>query len=278
MKEVTTIIKPQTGWKLVNLKELIEYKDLFYFMVLRDVKVLYKQTILGFLWAILNPLFNMVVFSIVFGKLAQIPSDGIPYPVFSLAALLPWTYFSQALSSSTNSLVTQSGMFTKVYFPRLIIPLTPVVAKLVDFLIAFVMLIVVMAYYNIIPGYEIVFLPLLIILMILTASGIGMWLSALAIQYRDIKFAMTFMVQLLMYAAPVVWPVSLIEEKFGYTAKMVYGLYPMAGIIEGFRAALLGSRPMPWDIIMMGTITALLVFVSGVFYFRKMERVFADVA
>ncbi|MCZ6693423.1 MAG: ABC transporter permease, partial [Bacteroidetes bacterium] len=242
------------------------------------VKVLYKQTILGFLWAILNPLFNMVVFSIVFGKLAQIPSDGIPYPVFSLAALLPWTYFSQALSSSTNSLVTQSGMFTKVYFPRLIIPLTPVVAKLVDFLIAFVMLIVVMAYYNIIPGYEIVFLPLLIILMILTASGIGMWLSALAIQYRDIKFAMTFMVQLLMYAAPVVWPVSLIEEKFGYTAKMVYGLYPMAGIIEGFRAALLGSRPMPWDIIMMGTITALLVFVSGVFYFRKMERVFADVA
>ncbi|MDH3711002.1 MAG: ABC transporter permease, partial [Cyclobacteriaceae bacterium] len=245
---------------------------------LRDIKVLYKQTILGFMWAILNPFFNMIVFSVVFGNLAKVPSDGVPYPVFSFAALLPWTYFSQSLMGSTNSLVTSVNMFTKVYFPRLIIPMTSVFAKLVDFLIAFLMLIGMMFYYDIVPGINLVFIPVLVIIMILTAAGIGMWLSALAIQYRDVKFAMTFLVQLLMYAAPVVWPVSLIEEKFGVMAKLLYGIYPMAGVIEGFRAALLNTREMPWDMIAIGGLTATFLFVSGIFYYRKMERIFADVA
>lgn len=271
-------IKPKRGWSLINLRELLDYKDLFYFLVLRDIKVLYKQTILGFLWAILNPFFSMIVFSVVFGNLAKVPSDGVPYPVFSFAALLPWTYFSQSLTGSTNSLVTSVNMFTKVYFPRLIIPMTSVFAKLVDFFIAFLMLIGMMIYYGIQPGINLVFIPILVIIMMLTAAGVGMWLSALAIQYRDVKFAMTFLVQLLMYAAPVVWPISLIEEKFGVTAKLIYGIYPMAGVIEGFRAALLGTRPMPWDLLAIGGFTALVLFITGVFYYRKMERVFADVA
>ena len=278
MAENIVTIKPRKGWAVLNLKELIQYKDLFYFLVLRDIKVLYKQTILGFMWAILNPFFNMIVFSVVFGNLAKVPSDGVPYPVFSFAALLPWTYFSQSLMGSTNSLVTSVNMFTKVYFPRLIIPMTSVFAKLVDFLIAFLMLIGMMFYYDIVPGINLVFIPVLVIIMILTAAGIGMWLSALAIQYRDVKFAMTFLVQLLMYAAPVVWPVSLIEEKFGVMAKLLYGIYPMAGVIEGFRAALLNTREMPWDMIAIGGLTATFLFVSGIFYYRKMERIFADVA
>lgn len=278
MSQQITTIKPKKGWAILNLGELVQYKDLFYFLVLRDIKVLYKQTVLGFLWAILNPFFNMIVFSVVFGNLAKVPSDGVPYPVFAFAALLPWTYFSQSLTGSTNSLVTSVNMFTKVYFPRLIIPMTSVFAKLVDFLIAFLMLIGMMFYYGIVPGLNLIFIPVLVIIMILTAAGIGMWLSALAIQYRDVKFAMTFLVQLLMYAAPVVWPVSLIEEKFGPLAKMLYSIYPMAGVIEGFRAALLNTREMPWDMIAVGGITATLLFVSGIFYYRKMERIFADVA
>lgn len=278
MSRNSTIIKPTKGWTVINLKELFEYRDLFYFLILRDIKVLYKQTILGFLWAVLNPFFNMIVFTVVFGKLAQIPSDGIPYPLFSFAALIPWTYFSQSLTASTNSLVGSTAMFTKVYFPRLVIPLTPVFAKLIDFFVAFAMLIIMMIYYRVSPTINIVFLPVLILFMIGTASGIGMWLSALAIQYRDIKFAMTFMVQLLMYAAPVVWPVSLITEKFGNNFKLIYGLYPMAGVIEGFRAALLGKNPMPWDLILIGSASTLIIFFSGLFYFRKMERSFADVA
>lgn len=278
MAEDSIIIKPRKGWAILNLKELVQYKDLFYFLILRDIKVLYKQTILGFLWAILNPFFNMIVFSVVFGSLAKVPSDGVPYSVFSFAALLPWTYFSQSLTGSTNSLVTSASMFTKVYFPRMIIPLTSVFAKLVDFMIAFVMLIAMMYYYGIVPNANALYIPVLVLIMILTAGGAGMWLSALAVQYRDVKFAMTFLVQLLMYAAPVVWPVSLIEEKFGTTAKLVYGLYPMAGVIEGFRAALLSTRAMPWDLILIGGVTALLMFVSGAFYYRRMERIFADVA
>jgi lipopolysaccharide transport system permease protein len=272
------IIKPQTGWQLIDWKELFNYKDLFYFLILRDIKGLYKQTVLGFAWAIIRPLFSMVIFSIVFGKLANIDSDGIPYPIFSYAALVPWTYFSSAMTASTDSLISGSGIFTKVYFPRLVIPLTPVFAKLIDFGISFLIIFGLMIFYHITPTINILWIPLLIILMILTSAGIGMWLSALALQYRDIKHGIQFLAQLLMYAAPVVWPISLLTEKFGETVTLFYGLYPMAGVIEGFRSALLGHNPMPWDLIGIGSISAIVIFISGAMYFRKKERIFADVA
>ena len=272
------IIKPQKGWKIIDWKELIEYKDLFYFLVLRDIKAIYKQTILGFTWAIIRPVFSMIIFTIVFGKLAKIPSDGIPYPIFAYAALVPWTYFSTAMIFSTQSLISSAGIFTKVYFPRLIIPLTPVLSKLVDFGISFVILFILMAWYGIEPTFNIIWVPLLVLLMILTSAGIGMWLSALAIQYRDIPHGIQFMSQILMYAAPVVWPVSLIGEKFGESVKLIYGLYPMVGVIEGFRSSLLDSNPMPWDLIGMGSLTAVILFITGAFYFKRKERIFADVA
>lgn len=274
----TRIESKKNKWKLLDFKELIYYKDLFYFFVLRDITVLYKQTILGLLWAIINPLFQMVIFSIIFGKLAEIRSDGIPYPIFSFAAILPFNYFSQSLSGATNSLVGSTSVFTKVYFPRILIPLTPVFSKLADFFIAFFVLIGMMIYYQIVPTANLVFLPLLILLMILSSVGIGMWLSSLAIQYRDIKFAIGFITTLLMYAAPVVFPASLILDKFGYDYYLLYGLYPMVGVIEGFRSSLLGFNPMPWDLIGMGSISAVIFFISGAYYFKKTERIFADVA
>lgn len=274
MKTSQTIIEPKPGWRLIDWKELRAYKDLFYFLVWRDIKVLYKQTILGFAWAVIRPVFSMIVFSIIFGRLAQVGSDGVPYPIFSYVALVPWTYFSTALTSSTQSLVNSSNMLTKVYFPRLVIPMTPVLAKLVDFGIAFVILLLMMVWYAIPPTWNVVFLPLLVLLLILTASGIGMWLSALAIQYRDVRFAISFVAQLLMYAAPVVWPVSLIPDRF----RLLYGLYPMAGVIEGFRSSLLGTNPMPWDLILMGAFSAVVIAITGALYFRRLERIFADVA
>ncbi|MCB0164564.1 MAG: ABC transporter permease [Anaerolineae bacterium] len=269
-----TVIEAKNGWQLIDWQELRQYRDLFYFLVWRDIKVLYKQTVLGFAWAIIRPVFSMIVFSLVFGRLAQIPSDGVPYPIFSYAALVPWTYFSTAMTNSTQSLVSNAGMFTKVYFPRLVIPLTPVLAGLVDFAIAFLLVGVLMVWYGIAPTWNVLFLPLLIMLMVLTAAGVGLTLSALAIQYRDIRFAMPFASQLLMYAAPVVWPVSLVPDQF----RWLYGLYPMAGVIEGFRAALLGTTPMPWDLILMGSISATVLMLFGALYFRRMERIFADVA
>jgi len=220
----------------------------------------------------------MIIFSVIFGNLAKIPSDGIPYPLFSYTALVPWTYFSAAMTRSTQSLISGKGIYTKVYFPRLIMPFTSVLACLVDFVIALTIVFGLMAWYGMVPTWGIFNLPLLIILMVLTASGIGMWLSALAIQYRDIKFGIQFLSQILMYAAPVVWPVSLISEKYGESVKLIYGLYPMVGVIEGFRSAILGHNPMPWDLIGMGTITAVTLFISGALYFKKKERLFADVA
>ena len=268
------VIEAKPGWKFVDWRECLEYRDLLYFLVLRDVTVLYKQTVLGIAWAVLNPFFSMVVFTVIFGMLLKVPSDGKPYAIFSFAALLPWTYFSGALSGATGSLIAGTGIFTKVYFPRIFIPLVPVFSKLVDFAIAFVMLIVMMIWYHILPSWHVVFLPLLILLLMATSAGIGMFLSALAIQYRDIRHAMGFVVQILMYAAPVVWPVS----KLPADLRLWYGLYPLAGVIEGFRASLLNTGPMPWDLIGMGSITAILSFLIGGLYFRRMERFFADVA
>ena len=274
----TIIIKPKSGWQLIDWRELIEYRDLFYFLIKRDVLAIYKQTVLGFTWAIIRPVFSMIVFSVIFGGLAKIPSDGIPYPIFSYAALIPWTYFSAAINTSTQSLISGKGIFTKVYFPRLIIPLTPVLSKLVDFTIAFVILFGLMAWYGITPSLNIVFLPIFILMMMLTASGIGMWLSAMAIQYRDIPQGVGFLSQLLMYAAPVVWPISLMGEKFGDGAVILYGLYPMVGVIEGFRSAILGHNLMPWSLIASGYFSAIVLFISGAFYFKRKERIFADVA
>ena len=268
-----TVIESDEGWQLIDWKELWAYKDLLYFLVWRNIRVLYKQTVLGFAWAILHPFFTMIVFSVIFGRLAKLPSDGVPYPIFAFAALVPWTYFSTAMNSSAFSLISNANLVTKVYCPRLILPITPVLAKLVDFTLAFIVLVLMMGWYGIAPTLDAVFLPLLVLLMILTAYGIGMWLSAMAIQYRDVAQGMPFLSQILMYTAPVVWPVSLIPDQY----RLIYGLYPMAGVIEGFRSALIGTNPMPWDLILMGTLSSLLITFSGALYFRRMERIFADV-
>ncbi len=273
-----TVIEPPRGWQPLNLRELRDYRDLFYFLVTRDVKILYKQTVLGLGWAIIRPLLSMVVFTVIFGDIAEVSSDGVPYSIFNYTALVPWTYFAAALSASTLSLVGNTKMLSKVYFPRLIYPLAPVFAKLVDFAIAFVIILVMMLWFKIRPTYNIIFLPYLVLLMILTAAGVGMWLSALAVLYRDVKHALQFALQLLMLAAPVVWPVSSFTERFGETATLIYSLYPMVGVIEGFRAALLNTTPMPWNLIAVGSISALLIAVSGAYYFRRMEAIFADVA
>ena len=271
-------IRPKVGWSSINFKELFLYRDLIFFMTLREIKVLYKQSILGFLWAIIRPLFSMIIFSIVFGKMAKIPSDGIPYPIFSYAALVPWTYFSTAMTKSTQSLIGNSRIFTKVYFPRLIIPITPVLSGLLDFFISLIIVFLLMGYYGIAITPNILWLPLLIMIMVITSTGIGLWLSSLAIQYRDVRHAIQFLSQLLMYAAPVVWPVTLLTENFGDRIIFWYGLYPLAGVIEGFRSALIGVNPMPWELIFMGFFSSLTILVTGAFYFKRKERFFADVA
>jgi len=275
MSEVPVIVRePRRGWRAVDLRELLAYRDLFRFLVVRDIKVLYKQTVLGFGWAILRPVFSMIVFSVVFGRLAKIPSDGVPYPLFSYAALVPWTYFQTSMTQSTNSLIQGARLVSKVYFPRIFVPLAPVVAGLVDFVIALSIVGILMAWYGVSPTMSIVFLPVLVAIMALTAAAVGLWLSILAAQYRDVRFAVQFLIQLLMYAAPVVWPASLIPGKY----RLLYGLYPMAGVIEGFRSALLGTNPMPWDLVVPGGLGAVILFVSGLFYFRRVERILADVA
>lgn len=274
-------IVPPTGWQFVNWREVIQYRDLLWTQVHRGVTVAYKQTVLGFGWAIIRPVFSMVVFTVIFGKLAKVPSDGVPYALFSYAGLLPWQYFGGALGGTTTSLVGNRNIFTKVYFPRLILPLVPLGTGLVNFGIAFVILMGLMAWYGVAPTLWVLFLPVLILILMMTALGAGLWLSSLALQYRDVGKMVGFASQLLMYAAPVVWPVSLIAEKFPENAEVIrllYGLYPMAGVIEGFRAALLGTVPMPWDLIGMGALTATLLTVTGAFYFRRTEHVFADVA
>ncbi|MEW6405398.1 MAG: ABC transporter permease [Chloroflexota bacterium] len=267
------IIEAETGWQLIDWRELWRYRDLFWFLVWRDIKTRYAQSILGIGWAVIQPLFSMVVFTVVFGNLAKISSDGVPYAIFSYAALVPWTYFSGSLTSSSSSLLSASGMLTKVYFPRLVIPIAPVLAKLVDFCIALLILGGLMLWFQVSPTIWGLFIPALVLLMMLTATGAGMWLTALAVQYRDINYATGFIVQLLMYAAPVVYPASSVPEQY----RLLYGLFPMAGVIEGFRSALLGTNPMPWDLLGVGSVVAVLLFVTGALYFRRMERIFADV-
>lgn len=268
------VIQPTSGWRLINWRELFEYRDLFFFLIWRNVKTRYAQSALGVGWAVIQPLFSMVVFTIIFGKLAKISSDGVPYAIFSFAALVPWTYFSGALTQGTTSLVAGANMISKVYFPRMVLPLSAVLGKLVDFGIGMILLFILMACFRVTPNIGILMLPGLILLMILTAAGMAMWLTALAIQYRDVNYAMNFVVQLLMYAAPVVYPASLIPPQY----QLLYAVNPMVGVIEGFRSALLGTRPMPWDFLAVGVVAALMIAISGALYFRRREKLFADVA
>ena len=266
------IIKPRSGWQGVDFKELREYRDLFFFLVWRDIKVMYAQTILGFSWAILQPLIQIVLFTIVFGKVARVPTDGIPYVLFSSVAIVPWTYMSQAMTQSSESLVQQHNMLGKIYFPRLIFPLTPVLAKLVDFCIASLVLVGVLVYYGVYPTLNWLLLPFLVVMMMCIPTGIGMWLSAMAIRFRDVKHAMQFVQRMLIYSAPIVYSASRIPE--GY--RFFYSLNPLVGVTEGFRACLL-NLPIPWLYIIPGVVTTLALLVSGVLYFKRMERIFADV-
>ena len=270
--EIVTTIEPKSGWQFINFKELLEYKDLFFFLVWRDIKVLYAQTILGFSWAILQPLVQIILFTIVFGKIAKVGTDGIPYFLFSTVAIIPWTFLSQAMTQSSQSLVIGQHILGKVYFPRLIFPLTAVLAKLVDFGISLSIILCALLFYQIMPTWNLLFLPLFIVLMISVAAGVGLWLSAMAIRFRDVKYAMTFLTRILMYTAPIVYSASSIPENW----RMVYSLNPIVGTIEGFRACLLGT-PLPWMYIWPGIITATLLLISGAMYFKHMEKIFVDV-
>lgn len=268
----TIVIKPSSGWRIFDLKELKEYRDLFFFLAWRDIKILYAQTILGFSWAIIQPLVHIVIFTIVFGKVAGVSTEGVPYFLFSTVAVIPWTYMSQAMTLSSQSLVQGQHMLGKVYFPRLIFPITPVLSKLVDFAISVLVLLVVMLYYHVLPTWNLLLLPLFLIFMVLIPAGTGIWLSAMAIRFRDVKYAMHFTIQILMYSAPIVYSASSIPE----TYRTVYSLNPIVGVIEGFRACLLGT-PVPWQFIWPGMFTAVILFFSGALYFKRMEHIFVDV-
>jgi len=271
--DIVTIIKPSHGWVSIKFRELWEYRDLFFFLAWRDISVRYKQTILGAAWAVIQPFFSMVVFSLFFGRLAGIPSDGVPYPIFSYAAMLPWTYFSSAMSNSSNSLVSSANLLTKVYFPRLVIPLASVLPAVVDFCIAFIVLLGMMLFYRIVPTWNVLWLPAFLLLALVTALGVGLWLSAMNVQYRDIRYTVPFLAQFWMFASPVTYPSSIVPEQW----RVLYGLNPMAGVIEGFRWALLGTDTTPGPIIAASSAAAVLLLVSGALYFRRMEKAFADV-
>ncbi|MBN1954935.1 MAG: ABC transporter permease [Anaerolineae bacterium] len=268
-----TIIKPSRGWISLRLGELWEYRDLLYFFTWRDVKVRYKQTVLGAAWAIIQPFFTMVVFSIFFGQLAGISSDGVPYPVFAYAALVPWTYFANALTQAGNSLVQHERIITKVYFPRLLLPISSVIGGLIDFAIAFVVLLGMMLVYGILPTAAVWTLPLFFLLAVLTALGVGLWLAALNVEYRDVRYAIPFLIQFWMFATPIAYPSSLVPERW----RALYGLNPMAGVIEGFRWALLGQTDPPGPLLAVSAAMVVVLLLSGLFYFRRMEKTFADV-
>ena len=268
----TMIIEPVTGWRLLDARELADYRDLFFFLVFRDIKVLYAQTVLGFSWALLNPLVQILIFTVIFGGVAQIETDGIPYLLFSTVAIVPWTYMSNAMSAGSGSLVSGQAMLGKIYFPRIIFPVTPILAKLVDFVISLLLIVAVMAYFGVRPTMSLLLLPLFTLMMILVPLGISLWLSALAIRYRDVKFAMPFVIRMLIYSAPIVYTASAIPEKW----RLIYSLNPIVGVIEGYRAALLGTE-MPWMFIVPGMVTCAILVIGGLLYFHRMEKVFVDV-
>lgn len=267
-----TIIRPKRGWWDLDLRELWEYRELLYFFVWRDVKVRYKQTVIGVAWAIIQPFMTMVVFSLFFGKLAKIPSHGLPYPIFYYSALLPWTYFANALQNATNAIISHQNLVKKVYFPRLILPLSAVLDALVDFAVAFLVLIGMMLFYGIVPTWKFLLLPAFLLLAVATALGVGLWLSALNAIYRDVRYAVPFLVQFWMFASPVAYPSSLVPERWQW----LYGLNPMAGVIEGFRWALTGQGQPPGLLFGVSILAVLLILMGGLIYFRKMEGIVAD--
>jgi lipopolysaccharide transport system permease protein len=266
-------LRPSRGWLSIDFKELWRYRELIYFLTWRDIKVRYKQAVLGVAWAVLQPLLTMVIFTVIFGMLLNTPSQDVPYPMFSLKALLPWQLFASALQRSSVSLVGNANLLTKIYFPRLAIPLSSVFAALVDFLISFVVLIGVMIYYKYWPGWNALWLPLLVLLALVTALSVGLWLSALNVQYRDVQHMVPFIIQVWMYASPIVYPVETIPAGIWRT---LYGLNPMTGVIQGFRWALLGGTPPDLTMIISGAVV-LALLISGLFYFRRMEKTFADI-
>jgi len=268
-----TVIRPSRGWAPLDLGELWRFRELFYFLTWRDIKVRYKQTVLGATWAILQPVFTMVVFSLFFGKLAKIPSDGIPYPIFSYAALVPWTFFSNGLSLSANSLVGNQNLITKIYFPRLAIPAATVLGGLVDFGLAFLVMVAMMLGYGVVLTWNVMWLPALVLLALVATLGGALWLSALNVRYRDVRFAVPFLVQFWLFITPIAYPSSLLDQPW----RTLYAINPMAGVVEGFRWALLGADTAPGPMIAVSTVAALGLLISGAFAFRRMERTFADV-
>ena len=271
--EAQIVIEPPRGWAALNLKELWHYRELLYFLAWRDIKLRYKQTVLGAAWAILQPLLTMVVFSVIFGQFANLPSGGIPYPVFTFTALLPWQLFAFSLSNSSNSLINSQNLVSKVYFPRLIIPFASVLAGVADFAVAFVVLLGLIAYYHIVPTLTVLYLPLFALLALLSALAVGIWLAALSVEYRDVRYVVPFLTQFWMYSTPIAYASSLIPERW----RVFYGLNPMTGVVEGFRWALLGSNVNNSSMIWVSAAVVILMFISGLFYFRRMEDGFADV-
>jgi lipopolysaccharide transport system permease protein len=266
-------IRPSRGWVSLKLGELWQYRELLYFLIWRDIKVRYKQTALGAAWAIIQPVMTMVVFSLFFGKLGKIPSDGVPYPIFSYAALVPWTFFANGLAQSSNSLVGSSNLITKVYFPRLAIPIATVLSGVVDFLLSFVVLLVMMLYYGVVPTANALWLPCFLLLAVAISLGVGLWLSALNVEFRDVRYVVPFLAQFWLFATPVAYPSSLLHEPW----RTVYGLNPMVGVVEGFRWALLGTDTRPGPSVAASAVAALVILAGGAFYFRRMEKTFADV-
>jgi len=266
-------IKPPSKLTAIDWRELYQYRELLYFSIWRDIKVRYKQTALGATWAVIQPFMTMVVFSIFFGRLAGLPSEGVPYPIFTYTALVPWTYFANALTQSSSSLVEQERVVTKVYFPRLLVPLAPVVAGLLDLFISFFVLILMMLFYGITPTATVLTLPLFILLAAATAFSVGLWLSAINVQYRDVRYTIPFIIQFWLFATPVAYSASLVPEYL----RPLYGLNPMVGVVEGFRWALLGNRPAPGPLLLVSVLVVIVLLVSGLYYFRRMEDSFADV-
>jgi len=267
------VVEPKKGLFHLDLQAVWKYRELLYFMIWRDLKVRYKQTVIGAGWAIIQPLMTMVIFTLVFSKFAKVPSDGLPYPIFAYTALLPWIYFSQAISRSGTSVVGGANLIRKIYFPRLIIPISGAVAPLVDFAIAFVILLGMMVWFGTAPNWGVLALPLFLLLALVTSLAVTFWLSALNVVYRDVSYIIPFLTQIWMFASPVAYPISLVPEKW----RLLYSLNPMVGVIEGFRWALLGKESPDFGVMVLSTAVVMVIFLSGIVYFKHMERTFADI-
>jgi lipopolysaccharide transport system permease protein len=268
-----TVIEPRKGWVPIDSQEIWNYRELLYFLTKRDINVRYKQTVLGGLWAVIQPAFTMIVFTLFFGRLTKVPSDGLPYPIFVYAGLLPWTYFANAVTASGNSLVGSANLITKVYFPRIMVPASAALAGLLDFAIAVLLLAFLMVYYQFVPGVGLILFPVLVALTFVCAVSVGLWLSALNVQYRDIRYVIPFLIQIWLFVSPVIYPVSFVNERF----RWILAVNPMGGVIHAYRASLLGRQPIDWTLLGISTSVIVFLFLSGLYYFRRMERTFADV-